>query len=150
MTIASSHSPSRYDAPVRSSRAPGDDRPRVSVVSVTFDAAPAELRRVSEHCARLERFGVELILVCAGAHAAILMPPGGRNGARFVAAPADATEPQLRRIGFGAATGDVVLMADDPLAVDDAWIAQVSGMGRAAAGVAEPIEAGDHPTGGGA
>lgn len=110
---------------VRTVRPSGKRGPRLSVVSVAQDDSPATLRSIAERCARWERLGIELIVVCACRHAARAMA-SGLAGARMIHAPDDATEVELRSLGLTAATGDVVMLVADPAAADDRWIEHLS------------------------
>lgn len=106
-----------------------EGRPSVSVVSVASDDGAALLQTMTDRATRWQRLGVELIIVCAGSRMEQGTTPAIGEAVRFIRGPADATEPQLRAIGFVAATGDVVMLLDDPAAVDDDWIEHLSATG---------------------
>lgn len=118
------HSPRAYGPP--SVRAHHDGRPSVSVVSVASDDGATLLRNMADRAAGWQRLGVELIIVCASRQSTRSTVSAISGAARLIYGPADATEPQLRAIGFAAATGDVVMLLDDPTTADDRWIEHVS------------------------
>jgi len=128
-------------------RARHDGRPRVSIVTVARDDSAATLRTMVERSARWERFGVESIIVCASRRLTKATVSAMTGLARLIQGPADASDAQLRAVGFAAATGDVVMLVDDPSSVDDGWIEHVSNTG-VARGVSSPREANRHAGGG--
>jgi hypothetical protein len=84
-----------------------------------------------ERGARWERLGVELIVVCASRRAT-RSAAAAITGARVVYGPVGASDQQLRALGLAAATGDVILLVDDPTTADESWIEYVSVIGRCA------------------
>ena len=86
------------------------------------------LKGIADRAARWERFGVELILVCA--RRTRWSAESSAGGARVIYGPATATDSQLRTIGLEAATGDVVMLLGDPAAADDHWIERLTAAGR--------------------
>ena len=98
----------------------------MSVVSVASDDSAATLRELAERAVRWERLGVELIIVCTSRRSTKSTVSAISGGARLIYGPADASDSQLRAIGLAAATGDVVMLVDDPATADDAWIEHVS------------------------
>lgn len=115
----------------RDSRVRPEGRPSVSVVSIAYDDAPATIRELAERSARLHRLGVELIIVCASRQSGQSIVSAISGGARLIYGPADASERQLRALGLASATGDVVMLVDDPRLADDGWIERVSISGTA-------------------
>ena len=109
-----------------SARVHHEGRPSVSVVSVSCDDGATLLRNMADRAARWQRLGVELIIVSASRQSTRSTVSAISGAARLIYGPADATEPQLRAIGFAAATGDVVMLVDDPTTADDGWIEHVS------------------------
>ena len=105
------------------------ERPKVSVVAITRDDAQAAVRMLAAVPTRWERFGVELIVVCAGRHGARASLSATNGVARLIHGPADVSEQQLRAMGFAASTGDVVMLVDDLAAADESWIRHVSTTG---------------------
>ena len=110
----------------RASRARHEGRPSVSIVSVAQDDSAANLKALAERAVRCARLGAELIVVCASRQSTRSTVSAISGSARLIYGPADATEPQLRAIGLAAATGDVIMLVDDPSTADDAWIEHVS------------------------
>ena len=115
-------------SPTDASRDYRTGRPTISVVSVSRHGSPSELGAMIEHCGRWVRHGVELVLVSPGPCTLSIKAAAARAGVRCIQGPADATEPHLRRLGFAAATGDVIMIVHDLLAADDSWIEHVKTM----------------------
>lgn len=106
-----------------------DGRPRVSVVAVLHDDdGSTAAKLMAERGLRFERADLEVVLVYVGPRSA--GPITGSFGARtrVVRAPADAAESQLRALGLTAATGDIVMMLDAPVADHD-WIDHLCAIG---------------------
>lgn len=103
-----------------------EGRPTLSVVSLAEDDSAATLRLMAERAGLWERFGVELITVCASRRTTPSTVSAVSGAARLIYGPADATESQLRAMGFAASTGDIVILVDDLTTADDSWIEHVS------------------------
>ena len=110
----------------RSTRARRDGRPSVSVVFMASDDSPALLREMAERSSRWQRLGVELIVVCSSRLTTATIVSLMSGEARVVYGPPNATDLQLRAKGLAAASGDVVMMVDDPASADDGWIEHLS------------------------
>jgi hypothetical protein len=121
-------------------RARHRDRPSMTIVSIATDDSVATLRSIGERSAHWERLGVERVIVCRR------RPNGGPSfgamsgGARLIYGPSEATERQLRGIGLLAATGDVVMLVDDPATADVHWIEHLR-----AISAFRPTDTGDGP-----
>ena len=129
MLIVNPNSQTDSESQLPLARARHDGRPRVSLVAVLRDDdGSAATMLMTERGLRHERADLEIVLVCAGPRSA--GPISGSLGARMrlIRAPADAAESQLRALGLAAATGDIVMMLDDP-ASDHAWIDHVCEIG---------------------
>jgi hypothetical protein len=98
------------------------DRPTVSVVVASnreralLDACLASLL---PQCARQ---GAELIVTRAASPNEVGALARAMPQVRFVAAPRDATIPQLRGIGMAEATGDIVALTEDHCVAENHWL----------------------------
>jgi len=101
--------------------------PTISIVSVAGADLAETIRRMSVCYARWGTIGVELIVICSGDQSDT---PGLNGGPRVIHGPADATDSQLRAIGLAEASGDLVMLLDDPANADDEWIEHLSSGGR--------------------
>ena len=107
-------------ARVRSARRA--DRPSVSVVVASnreralLDAC---LSSLLPQCARQ---GAELIVARAASPNEVAALARAMPQVRFVAAPRDATIPQLRGIGMNEAAGDIVALTEDHCVAEDHWL----------------------------
>jgi hypothetical protein len=120
----------------RPSRTRRDGRPSLSVVCVAGDDAPTIFRELAERSARWQRLGVELIIVCAARHSTAATALVTSAGARLIYGPTPASDRQLRSLGLAAAAGDVVMILNDPVTADEAWIERLCTNGGNSAGTA--------------
>lgn len=96
--------------------------PSISVVLILEDDITSFRSRaapVVEECARAS---AELVAVRRGPSGEMLTLARAYPGARCIGAPATATREQLREIGLGEASGDIVAFVEDPSVVVPGWI----------------------------
>jgi hypothetical protein len=93
--------------------------PRVSLVVAVLDPA-ATVDRLATLAAAVESADVEIVLAwgAAAAEAARLVRPGVLT----VTAAAGTPLGSLRRLGMEAATGDLVVLVDEPSELDAHWL----------------------------
>jgi GT2 family glycosyltransferase len=69
-----------------------------------------------------QRLKAELVVARAGVSSEVSALGKTYPSVRFIAAPADATIPQLRAIGMGQASGDIVALTEDHCIADENWV----------------------------
>ncbi|HJU88871.1 MAG TPA: hypothetical protein VJ672_05730 [Gemmatimonadaceae bacterium] len=74
---------------------------------------------LQKQCAAFE---AELLIVRAASQSEVAATTRAFPAARVIAAPIEATDPELRVLGMGEATGDIVTFTTDRAAVPDRWI----------------------------
>ncbi|MGI8497105.1 MAG: glycosyltransferase family 2 protein [Gemmatimonadaceae bacterium] len=115
----------RRDSP-RSGTSRPPDAPTLSVVVASnrdrslLDACLASLR------GQCVRAGAELIVARAGLEHEAAALRRVFPGVRFIAAPADASIPQLRGIGMAEAAGDIVALTEDHCVADEHWLETIA------------------------
>ena len=72
--------------------------------------------------AQCQRLNAELLVARAGASSEVSALGKTYPSVRFIAAPAEATIPQLRAIGMGQAAGDIVALTEDHCIADENWV----------------------------
>lgn len=131
---------SRWGKPVAHSRAPRrGSEPLVSV-------AVASNRRLAllDDClgsllGQCEAMKAELIVARAGQPDEVTGLSSRYPTVRFVAAPVDATIPELRALAMSRATGDIVALTEDHCVADEHW---VESLARSASGGADVVGGG--------
>jgi hypothetical protein len=115
----------------RPARTRGGGHPTLSIVCIASDDSTT-FRELADRPARWQALGVELIIVCVTRHSAASTASATSAGARLIFGPADATCQQLRSMGLAAASGDVVMLLDDPASADEGWIERLCTTGETA------------------
>jgi glycosyltransferase involved in cell wall biosynthesis len=115
--------PSDRSSPARGRRLePAAVLPTISVVIASHREVAlldACLASIVPQCTRI---GAELIVARAGEPDDVAGLARANPAARFVAAPAGATIPQLRGLGMAEATGDIVALTEDHCIADPHWL----------------------------
>ena len=118
-------SPSRLDPDITPSLRRGPRRgssPTISVV-VASNRDKALLNAcLGSLLGQCQRMNAELLVARAGTAADVSSLGKTYPSVRFVAAPPDASIPQLRAIGMAQAAGDVVALTEDHCIADDHWV----------------------------
>lgn len=86
-----------------------------------------------------QRLSAELLVARAGLPAEVTSLAKTYPSVRFIAAAPDATIPELRAIGMGQASGDVVALTEDHCIADDNWVEALT---QSAAGDADVVGGG--------
>jgi hypothetical protein len=112
-------------------------RPTISIVLASSQPRPifdACVSTLTAHCA-----GFRAELIVARADSALQLGVLSRlyPQARFVAAPAECSIGELRTWGMKVATGDIVLLVDDAMNVDERFVEGVLGQFRSHDGSSE-------------
>lgn len=97
-------------------------RPTISVILLSHgegSSLGAAANTLLKQCVAAD---AELLIVRAASQSDIAATTRAFPGARVIAAPAGATEPELRVLGMGEASGDIVAFTTDRVAVPDRWI----------------------------
>ena len=118
-------SPSRLDKDMPAPVKRGPRRGSVPTVSVVV--ASNRDRSLLQSClgsllGQCQRMNAELVVARAGTAHDVASLAKGYPGVRFVAAPPDASIPQLRAIGMAQAQGDVVALTEDHCIADENWV----------------------------
>jgi GT2 family glycosyltransferase len=117
-------SPSRVNADVSPARR-GPKRgsaPTVSVVIASNRDKTLLHACIGSLLGQCQRLNAELLVARAGSSADVAALGKSYPSVRFVAAPADASIPQLRALGMGQAAGDVVALTEDHCIADENWV----------------------------
>ena len=118
-------SPSRLDSDVAPTVRRGPRRGSAPTVSVVV--ASNRDRALLQAClgsllGQCQRLGAELLVARAGAASEVAALAKTYPSIRFVSAPVEASIPQLRAIGMGQASGDVVALTEDHCIADEKWV----------------------------
>lgn len=118
-------SPNRLDSEISPTVRRGPRRgnaPTVSVV-VASNRDKALLHAcLGSLLGQCQRMNAELLVARAGAAADLAALGKTYPSVRFVAAPPDASIPQLRAIGMAQASGDIVALTEDHCVADTNWV----------------------------
>ena len=97
-------------------------RPTISVILVSRGEGSSlgvAASTLQKQCAAAD---AELLIVRAASQSEIAATTRAFPSARVIAAPVGATDPELRVLGMGEASGDIVAFTTDRAAVPDRWI----------------------------
>jgi GT2 family glycosyltransferase len=118
-------SPNRWDANVGigHGRAPRlGTAPTVSVVVASNRDKSLLHACLGSLVPQCQRLNAELLVARAGASADVNAISKSYPAVRFIAAPVEASIPQLRAIGMAAAAGDVVALTEDHCVAHENWV----------------------------
>jgi GT2 family glycosyltransferase len=118
-------SPSRLDHEAASPMKRGPRRgsgPTVSVVVASNRDKPLLQACLGSLLGQCQRLKAELLVARAGTPADIAGLAKTYPSVRFIAAPVDASIPQLRATGMAQASGDVVALTEDHCIADENWV----------------------------
>jgi len=97
--------------------------PTVSVIVASVHTDELAVRSVRTLVADCQRLGAEVVIVRSGTPAELGPLRAAFPMVRWVSAPAAATVQELRSLGMAQCTGDVVVLAHNPAAVDVTGVA---------------------------
>ena len=97
--------------------------PTVSVIVASVGGSDLAVRSIRALVTDCQRLGAEIVIARSGTAAELGPLRAAFPMVRWIAAPASATVQELRAMGMAQCTGDVVVLAHDPAAVDVAGVA---------------------------
>jgi GT2 family glycosyltransferase len=107
-------------------------RRRSDTPTITIVVASNRPRALLDSCLaslrpQCERVAAELIVARSGSVAELAELRASMPDVRFIAAPPSATIPQLRGLGMGESTGDIVAVTEDHCVADGTWVETLLG-----------------------